>query len=380
MGNKQSIKGGSGDAPVDPRKHQPVVYHFMWLNKDPVPRGQALISGEHLGHLRRWAEDKAAYEHLTIALWVDPQDGGSIEATRAAVPKDVQVLNARIIDAYCTVAGTLKALASKYPEEATPIRCVYARVDYLKLCIMRVVFAGVLGSPELGRAHYVCDLDVRTLKDPELQAPNWPGAFRLSRLSRFGFLFAAKELSDNCLDVENGWAGALSYRNFDDAQVAQVKNFYVLWASLSEARLRASRGSDVGSVVYVSLLQALAHHAAVINGHNLVVRLEHKDKSGARYVKYDPKVEAAESFEAFERLVITGEPCTVDHDGDRVKLLMRPPRVGLEPAPAGPEGRETFRLVDEVGAPEVRPLGAMPYEQVPVWEIRCFAMTGGDYL
>lgn len=33
------------------------MYHFIWLNKEPVRGGRSLIGPEHLKLLKRWVED-----------------------------------------------------------------------------------------------------------------------------------------------------------------------------------------------------------------------------------------------------------------------------------------------------------------------------------
>lgn len=77
--------------------------------------------------------------------------------------ESVAIMDARTIDEYRDMVTVIQ-IPSLDSEKATPVRRVYARVDYLKLWIMRSVFEDRFVAPAY-LPHYVCDLDVRPL-DP----------------------------------------------------------------------------------------------------------------------------------------------------------------------------------------------------------------------
>ena len=261
------------------------------------------------------------------------------------------------------------------------VRQVYARVDYLKLWIMRSVFEARFVS-DAYIPHYVCDLDVRPLKPHELRAPE-------SRLFKFGVLFAAKELGFHPNELENGWAGALSHKVLGDRRMKLLREFYLVWTSLCDKRLLASTGRHIGSVVYVSMLQAMSYFVAKSNGYALVQMARHGEQQV--FIKINPVEEALRERKVGDKLVqtlcIADDQCDLSNDSVLVKILMRPKRRVLMPSSEWRDGifdefgRRLYVLMEEGSTvEEVRDLGEMPYEEVPVWEIACFGQTNGEYL
>ena len=105
MGNRHPVRGGEtthGEGPPVPAEaEESLVYHFIWLNKEPVRGGRSLIGPGQLKLLKRWVEETSVPQ---IILWVDSVDAedadGSMTATRAAVPESVAIMDARTIDEY----------------------------------------------------------------------------------------------------------------------------------------------------------------------------------------------------------------------------------------------------------------------------------------